>query len=532
METFNAKGDASAGQPGSAPADDRRRWPLGLLLPLLIFALVQLALALTVDLPEYDEAIYLDVARNVRRTGIATRSMGDGLLYADHTPLYQYFLGASSAVLGERVFFLRLLTVLFGVGCLVLVYAAGRRLRGPLAGTSAAIILALNPFFNLYSYFLRAEVPMLFFILAGVYWLVRYEGDGRARWLTWAGIAAAIAFLLRENALIFTAAATLYLLLTGSSWRQRLVNTIRLASPTLFAIALWLGWILLLSPDSLRQTIDRYLTSASGSSSAILDGRAALALGDWLNTLASQVIGRETLLLLVIAFLLYLLWRPRLPRFTWLLLLYLGLLGAYALLVSLREPRHVLPATALFALLIPLLVDWPRLLLWFRSRQLVRDYPRLTALVLAVVALSLAWGLLPLRQPPAGQWSDAEAWWNDAYQIRMFHNDRNFGIFRPVGDYLKQVTPPDETIIVVHEGTQVGYFADRSYLFLYTSDFAGVMQLLATTNYLVYDGPSFFRLSPEEVQRVEAYIADHFTVDQAFDDPYRQVLVYRRSAAP
>lgn len=513
------------------PANTSGRRLLGPAMALVVFALVQIALALTVDLPEYDEAIYLNVARSIRRSGIAMRSLSGGILYADHTPLYQYFLGLSTSLLGERIQLLRLLTVLFGVGCVVLVYDIDRRLRGPLAGLAATLILALNPFFNFYAFFLRAELPMLFFILLSAYWLARYEAGQQTRMLSWAGLSAAVAFLLRENALLFSASATLFVMLTTRTWRGRLRNGARVGGPSLAAILLWLGWLLLLNPASLESTVNRYLASAAGSGTAIFDARVGQELSTWLNIVTTEVIGPETLLLLVGALLAYLVWRPPMPRFTLLVGLYLGLLAAYALLVSLREPRHLIPAIPMLALLIALLIDWSRLLAWLRSRRFVRNHPRVSAIIAVLLVLILAWSLLPVRLPSSNQWSNPEQWWDDSYQGRMFTGDRIYGILRPVGVYLKQASPPDETIVVVHQGTVVGYYADRPYDFLYTKNFQGIMRVLAEADFLIYDQPSFFRLSLAEVEAVESYISEQFEVDRTFRDEYREVKVYRERSS-
>ena len=132
----------------------------------------------------------------------------------------------------------------------------------------------------------------------------------------------------------------------------------------------------MLNPASLESTVNRYLASAAGSGTAIFDARVGQELSTWLNIVTTEVIGPETLLLLVGALLAYLVWRPPMPRFTLLVGLYLGLLAAYALLVSLREPRHLIPAIPMLALLIALLIDWSRLVAWLRSRRFVRNHPR------------------------------------------------------------------------------------------------------------------------------------------------------------
>ncbi len=83
------------------------------------------------------------------------RSNGaEGFLLLDQTPLYPYTLGILSFFFGDNVLLLRLVTVLAGLGTIILAYNIGFRLRGPISGLVAALLLAINPFFILFFSFL------------------------------------------------------------------------------------------------------------------------------------------------------------------------------------------------------------------------------------------------------------------------------------------------------------------------------------------------------------------------------------------
>lgn len=65
--------------------------------PLILALGIQTVLVVSVQAVEYDEAIFLDVARNICRSGLPLRSIGEaGRYYLEHTPLYPYTLGAMS----------------------------------------------------------------------------------------------------------------------------------------------------------------------------------------------------------------------------------------------------------------------------------------------------------------------------------------------------------------------------------------------------------------------------------------------------
>jgi hypothetical protein len=140
----------------------------------------------------------------------------------------------------------------------------------------------------------------------------------------------------------------------------------------------------------------------------------------------------------------------------------------------------------------------------------------------------VAWSISPLQLPRSENWRNPEAWWTQFYRTRMFRNNRYYGVLREAGQYLSETTSSGETIVVVHEGTVLGYYADRSYTFLYTRQYDSVMDTLTEANYLVYDNPSFFYLSEEEIGEVDEYIESNFQIEETIQDDFRSILIYRR----
>ena len=123
---------------------------LPITLVLLLFLALQLPPILRVSIAQYDESIFLDIARNIQATGVPLRSLGpEGKLELDQTPLYLYLLSGLTLIMGENLFLLRLVTLAAAVGGIILVYIIGGRARNRPAGLVAALLLAVNPFFNL-----------------------------------------------------------------------------------------------------------------------------------------------------------------------------------------------------------------------------------------------------------------------------------------------------------------------------------------------------------------------------------------------
>ena len=70
-----------------------------------------------------------------------------------------------TAVGGPTAFIIRSTTLLFGLLTILLVFRIGLELRGLGSALVGSMLLAVNPFFVMFSWFVRMEVPMCFFLV-------------------------------------------------------------------------------------------------------------------------------------------------------------------------------------------------------------------------------------------------------------------------------------------------------------------------------------------------------------------------------
>jgi hypothetical protein len=102
--------------------------------PLIVATLLILPAAINVRVVEYDEAIFLDVARNIQRSGLPLRSMGEqGVFFFDHTLLCPYLLAVFSGPSASHVLLARLITAATGLGCVLLTFLIGVYLLAAIA---------------------------------------------------------------------------------------------------------------------------------------------------------------------------------------------------------------------------------------------------------------------------------------------------------------------------------------------------------------------------------------------------------------
>ncbi|MCU0522435.1 MAG: hypothetical protein MUF84_17300 [Anaerolineae bacterium] len=143
---------------------------------------------------------------------------------------------------------------------------------------------------------------------------------------------------------------------------------------------------------------------------------------------------------------------------------------------------------------------------------------------LGVLALS------PLRLVPADG-PGARRWLDPVFAQRAIDNDAYYGALARAGAYLGDNAPRDSVISVIHEGTVVGYYADRPYQMLYTLPVTDTLRVLARSEYLVYDHLVFVQQTDAEIRKVEDYIDAHFGVELDISD-HRRVVVLRRYGEP
>ncbi len=148
-----------------------------------------------------------------------------------HPPLHGLAVAAWTALGGESTPWLRVLSMLFGLGTIVVVFLLGRALFGRAAGLAAAALLAVHPVHVYFSQEVRAYA-LLWLALTAAWWLGwRWLEEGRTRHAAGYVVAAAVALYTHYLAglvLAFAGAAGLLLAWTGPGGRRRALGWIAL----------------------------------------------------------------------------------------------------------------------------------------------------------------------------------------------------------------------------------------------------------------------------------------------------------------
>jgi 4-amino-4-deoxy-L-arabinose transferase-like glycosyltransferase len=117
----------------------------------------------------------------------------------------------SDGLPGQFDYFLagRWIVALLGIATVPIVFAAGRRVGGPLVGLIAAAILGGSVLHVTHSTFLTTDVPLAFMAAVVLSASIRFLGDRRLRWLALAGVATGLAVSTKYNGAIVAMVPTL-----------------------------------------------------------------------------------------------------------------------------------------------------------------------------------------------------------------------------------------------------------------------------------------------------------------------------------
>ena len=160
----------------------RKAWGAAALLFLLV---IQVWLSWRVDhthpVPDYDEAVYADLAREMVRTGAPLRRMGEEPSFYYIHPFLQTVIwhwalsGEVSASAGESVTTalehivrLRWVTTSFALAVTLLVFLAGWKSSGPGTACMGAALISLNPLWLKYAHLVYLEVPAALWVFTGL----------------------------------------------------------------------------------------------------------------------------------------------------------------------------------------------------------------------------------------------------------------------------------------------------------------------------------------------------------------------------
>lgn len=126
------------------------------------------------------QGMWLDETFSVWLANQHVREMLQWIVEIDqHPPLYYLLLHGWVARSGDTAYYVRLLSVLFGVATIPVIYLIGKRLSSPVVGLAAAVLLAFSPFHIRFAQEARMYTLLTFNTAVALYALTRLLTDPR-----------------------------------------------------------------------------------------------------------------------------------------------------------------------------------------------------------------------------------------------------------------------------------------------------------------------------------------------------------------
>ena len=314
----------------------------------------------------FDNQIFISIGQGTLSHGypFETFRTVSGRAFFDHTPLFAYFLLLPGAIAGSfgptwGVVAGRMISAAFGLATVILVFMVGRDVRGTVAGLIAALLVATNLYFVGLSWVMHMEVPMAFFMVLALYFLVH------ERMLS-AGIAIAASVMLKEHALGFWFVAGAYVVV-WRGWRAAL----RVTVPSVVALAIWGLAAYAIDQHEFVRVLRRWMISVGGENP--INPRFHVTMRQWLITIAQDIIGPQLGGLTIVALAVAVLRRHPVPRIVVIPLAYSALALAASVVLHLKEDRWLTGVIPMAALAVAMLVDWAAVVRWLDLRD---PFPR------------------------------------------------------------------------------------------------------------------------------------------------------------
>lgn len=219
-----------------------------------------------------DNVLYASIAKQTLELENPLQLQWGHEPYLNKPPLFFWITAASMKLLGTTVFAAKLPTILFGIGCLILLYQLACRVSGdPRLALLAVLIAILTYPLNRSTNACRMESQFVFFLLLSLRAWVDYRGPGRNRYLLLMGASMGLAMLTKgPHALVPAMAILLATLLLERPIPFRCLGGLALATALAGTIGgSWYLYMLYHSPAFAavfrEQVVDRVAATSASS---------------------------------------------------------------------------------------------------------------------------------------------------------------------------------------------------------------------------------------------------------------------------
>lgn len=244
----------------------RLYWAAAFLLLLTHAVLVWQSRPAAIEPAANDDAQYVLLARSLRSFNYRDSHIPGAPVHAQYPPVYPALIAAGTAVFGEHLAVVQVVTILCSMLALLLIFDTARRLASPLVGLLLLAPLAFNAHLVTYASRIASEMPYAMFSFAALWVLVAFPQSRRP--LLWVGLLTILAALTRSAGLALVV-ALLALLLLQRRFKPAAIFTVAAA----LTVGAWLYWTTV-SPNQFSER--SYTAAATTTAHHVPTGKIGL----------------------------------------------------------------------------------------------------------------------------------------------------------------------------------------------------------------------------------------------------------------
>ncbi|MFH1210170.1 MAG: glycosyltransferase family 39 protein [archaeon] len=173
-----------------------------IILLFIIGFLLRIIIASNLD-PNADEMIYAPHAVNITSSGLLQEMNED--------PLWFYLTDIGYKIFGVNLLTSRLLSIIFGALSIIIIYLLGKEMFNEKIGLISSFLLTFSSFHILITQ-AEMDVPMTFFIMLSLYFLVKFFKDAKSLNYILSIILLIIAILMKTIAAVFIPAYVIFII--------------------------------------------------------------------------------------------------------------------------------------------------------------------------------------------------------------------------------------------------------------------------------------------------------------------------------
>ena len=193
-----------------------------------------------------DESIYMDTALTLVKTGQLATSIFNGAIIglekyaAWYPPLYFYVLSFWIATFGSSIEIMRLLSVLFSLGSLILIYKIAKNIfESTRLAILSILMITVDYWFSLSSRVGRMDSLAFFLLVSTFYFFLRANKDKHQTNYLVAGTIAGLSVINHPLGLIAPVVIIIYLFIVQPSFKEKFFSALNFLLPVGIMLLIW-----------------------------------------------------------------------------------------------------------------------------------------------------------------------------------------------------------------------------------------------------------------------------------------------------